>query len=129
MHCLVKCNWIAPIWFTSPLSLRILLDDALMFSDWIKSWYNMNDMSKHDKTNIRSIIIIFAWNIWKAHNNVVFDNLPFNMPNYTFAAFRMLNESHIRLDIFSLLNVQNARLIWTPLVVECMKLDFDDSFC
>lgn len=110
MHCSVKCDQVASVWYVSPLCLRTSNINLNYFKEWVKFLLDYPMVSKYNYLNILCTIAIFAWNIWKSRNKVVFDKCDFNMFNTFSATFRMMNESNIRFGSFWYPDVQNDHL-------------------
>lgn len=128
MHCLVTYKLVAPVWYASCLCLRTSALISTPFYELIKSWCDLNSVSKLKGLNILSTIAIFTWNIWKARNKVVFDKVEFNMLNSSSTAFRMMSDSLVRFGAFFMPDVRNDSLAWKPPMEDLVKVNFDGAF-
>lgn len=69
-HLLLVCNWVQVVWFSSPLSFKINVDNISRFDTWLYEYFSSSSLSDFAK----ALIGMICWHVWKARCSCVFDN-------------------------------------------------------
>ncbi|RZC51425.1 hypothetical protein C5167_019850 [Papaver somniferum] len=68
-HLLLHCSTAQPIWFASPLGLRLQEDHHLTLGNLVEQWLTCQDNEYSFAMGATT-----SWALWKARNELVFDN-------------------------------------------------------
>ncbi|KAK7259952.1 hypothetical protein RIF29_25587 [Crotalaria pallida] len=66
-HALLTCQMVIPVWFASPLTIRIVPENTQSFSDWLLKMLEGSSISG------RAMILELVYAIWKARNELCFN--------------------------------------------------------
>ncbi|KAL6141999.1 hypothetical protein ACLB2K_060283 [Fragaria x ananassa] len=125
-HLLHLCHWVDPIWFGSPLGIRIDKRKITTFDRWLISIYN--HCSTSEREAVLTLISTICWAIWKERCHFVYQHREVTPPS-TIRATRNL-ALEFRHASASMRNSRVLRLHmqWLPPPIGHHKINSDASW-
>ncbi|XP_004301440.1 PREDICTED: putative ribonuclease H protein At1g65750-like [Fragaria vesca subsp. vesca] len=74
-HLLLLCSWVSPIWFGSPMGLRIDKQQITMVDSWFINSYS-SIVGTKQKEFFLTMSSMICWMIWKARCNYLYKGIP-----------------------------------------------------